>query len=106
LAGPENLLGMIPGFLGSSDSNEFKLELLLIVEKYEEYLSKIQDLKTYVTPILNGLCSKLRDIRVISENILDKLVPLLTVQPFVNAIREMKEAQQSSLNKIFARFLP
>ena len=88
--GAENMLNMIPAFL-MNENPEQRMELLNWTIKNLEFLPK-SDYKLFITPILNCLSCKCKEIRNLSEVILEKMINMISAQPFYLAMKDFKPA--------------
>ena len=66
-----------------------KHELIQWILKNTDSLSKA-DTKQFVPLIINLLSDKNKDIKLLAEQFLEKLAEIITIEPFVNALKDLK----------------
>ena len=91
---------LITQYFLNNDSPEMKSELLLWLSNNTDALEP----KSLVTPLLNCLLDKNKEVRANAETLLSKAIEKLGFNIFQNGMKDLKPALRAQLENIFNKF--
>lgn len=98
--GFDTIGAIITQYFLNNDSPEMKSELLLWLSNNTDALEP----KSLVTPLLNCLLDKNKDVRANAETLLSKAIEKLGFNIFQNGMKDLKPALRAQLENIFNKF--
>ena len=85
------------------ESPELRIEIINWILKKSDALPK-SDIKANITAILTSLQDKTKEIRNLTERLLEKCTQIVTIVPFINALKDLKPAIQQNLKPMIEKY--
>ncbi|CAD8120601.1 unnamed protein product [Paramecium sonneborni] len=100
--GIDQVILQMPPYL-QMESIELKQEVLLFIMKYIEALLKM-DYKPFILPLINCLCDRVKEVRQAAEQVCERMVEDVGIDPFLNQMKDLKPAVVQQVKLFFAKF--
>ena len=103
-AGSEIILNNA-GPLLEKDNQEMRNELLTWILKNKESLNKA-DTNSLVVPLVASIQDRTKEIRVLTEQVVAEVLPIVGYTSFVNATQDLKPIVKTSLRQMLEKYKP
>ncbi|KAM3139866.1 hypothetical protein pb186bvf_008108 [Paramecium bursaria] len=100
--GADQVVSQFPPYLGQ-ESSELKQDLLQYMLNHPDGLVK-SETKQFILPLLNNLCDRVKETRQLAEQVIEKVIDDIGVDPFVNATKDMKPAVVQQIKQFLSKF--
>ena len=101
-AGSETIINFALPLL-VQESPELRIEIINWILKKNDALPK-SEIKTNIPVILTCLQDKTKEIRNLAERLLEKCTQIISITPFINALKDLKPAIQQNLKPIVEKY--